>query len=71
VVDDERMDRTNMAASFGALLDVGFQFQEKRQLRFWIEPPVAFASVAGLDRPCRGCASAAVAVRSGHLVLVK
>ena len=67
VLNDTRTGRVDLNSAFGALLDDAFFFSTHRRLRFWIEPPITYASEAGLERPCAACVSGEFTLRDGRL----
>jgi hypothetical protein len=63
VVLDDRAHRPNVETAFNVGLNDAFELVAGRRLIFWVEPELQHARLAGLSRPCPGCAAATVDVR--------
>ena len=63
VVLDDRSRKPNVETAFNTGLSDAFELTSGRRLSFWVEPELQHARIAGLRRPCPGCAAASIDVR--------
>jgi len=63
VVVDDRTRRPNVETAFNMALADAFELTSGRRLRFWVEPELRQAKLAGLVPPCAGCVAARIDLR--------
>ncbi len=68
IVLDQRHRKPNVETAFNLALSDAFELASGRRLRFWVEPVLQQAMIAGLVRPCPTCAHLTVAIRDGRVV---
>lgn len=68
IVIDDRRRKPNVETAFNVALNDAFELASGRRLRFWVEPPLQHAALAGLVPPCPTCAQLTVTIRAGHVV---
>lgn len=67
IVVDDRGRKPNVETAFNVALNDAFELASGRRLRFWVEPALQNAELAGLVPPCATCAQLRVTVRDGHI----
>ena len=67
VVIDDRTRRPNVETAFNVALNEAFELASGRRLKFWVEPALQNAALAGIVRPCPACARLTVTIRDGHV----
>jgi hypothetical protein len=67
VVYDDMTRRANIRSAFGTLLNDAYHLRTGRHVRFWIDPPLSDAQLAGLQMPCPSCISQRVVLRGGSI----
>ena len=68
IVEDDRRRKPNVETAFNLALSDAFELASGRRLRFWVEPELQHAKLAGLVPPCPTCAHLRVTVRDGRVV---
>jgi hypothetical protein len=71
VLVDDRAGRANLDSAFGTLIGDAVFLQTGREVPVWIEPPLTYATLAGLHPPCNTCPTFQLALREGRLVPVQ
>jgi len=67
VVIDDRSRRPNIETAFNVALNDAFELVAGRRVRFWVEPPLQHAALAGLRPPCPSCVAQTVELHDGRV----
>jgi hypothetical protein len=71
VLVDDRARRADLESAFGTLIGDAVFLQTGREVPVWVEPPLTYATLAGLHPPCNTCPTFQLALREGRLVPVQ
>lgn len=63
VILDDRHRKPNVETAFNTSLADAFELVSGRRLRFWVEPELQYARLAGMTPPCPVCIAARVDLR--------
>jgi hypothetical protein len=67
VLVDDRSERVNLQSAFGTLIGDAVALHTHRTMKVWVEPPLDYAALAGMEKPCPGCESMRLTLRDGRL----
>jgi hypothetical protein len=68
IVIEDRGRKPNVETAFNLALSDAFELASGRRLRFWVEPALQQAKLAGLVPPCATCAQLRITIRNGRVV---